>query len=95
MWVKDHYIFYINAKSMDSKDQSICYKRYTNFEDFHERMESIFDNKKISFLLPHLPKKHPFGDVSEQIEERKLELEAYLRDISNNYQIMMTNPEAR
>lgn len=78
MWSHDHFIFYIHTVSIDDKDRGVCYKRYSDFEEFHSKLQDSvnLENKGI-YLLPSLPKKHLFlwGHAEEEkITARRKEL---------------------
>lgn len=69
----DHFIFYIHAISMDHhKESVVTYKRYSDFEEFHAKLEqSVTAEHKSQYKVVPLPKKHFFswsyGDTDKAI----------------------------
>ena len=41
LWVQDHYIFYMDVRTIDGKDYSLLYRRYSDFERFYEKLKSV------------------------------------------------------
>lgn len=37
-WAEDHFIFYIHSVTMDHHERAVCYKRFTDFEEFHHKL---------------------------------------------------------
>jgi hypothetical protein len=39
MWIRDHFIFYIHTVTIGNQEKAVCYKRYRDFEEFHDSLQ--------------------------------------------------------
>lgn len=89
LWVDDHYEFYIKVVSKDTQHPYYPIKRYSEFEDFHIALKHKIKGTERDLMLPILPKKHLFHwDEDQEINQRRNELEKYLRLLYNDSTII-------
>lgn len=70
-----HHVFQVYVRCGD--DEWNVYRRFTHFSDLHQQVTRIFGTNKIK-----LPRKKAFGKKSAKfVEERRKELENYIRQI--------------
>jgi hypothetical protein len=67
-----------------------------DFEVFHNQLQSIVKKKYGGKLeLPSLPKKYLFNKDEEKVTHRRIELEAYLKRLTNDYKLMILCEDIR
>lgn len=103
LWIDDHYLFYIDVIASDGSFESRPMKRFNvlyflsqDFQSFHNNLTALIKkNYNGRIILPHLPKKYLFNWDQEKITQRRMELQRYLRGITNDYNIMIKSPQLR